>query len=227
MVQSLNPSAIWTLSTAVLRRPSLMIPDYQVATIADVNWESLRQQQPQLRAAVFDKDNTLTAPYANEIHPTCQKSIKQAMQVFSAGAVAVLSNSAGTVTDDPDGVDATAFEQANVTLLDGKVLPVIRHQDKKPSRKCLEQTMQHFGTETVQEPAQIVMIGDRLWTDVVFGNLYGCTTIYAAQTLHDKTDNWTAKLLRPVEQRTSRFWQRVLRKQPLTLKAESQPKHDE
>ena len=242
MVQSLNPSAIWTLTTAVLRRPSLMIPDYQVATIADIDWRALQQENPtQHRALVFDKDNTLTAPYAREIHESCRASIRQALQVFAPGATAVLSNSAGTASDDPDDVDAKAFERANVEILNGMTLPVIRHADKKPSRECLEQVLTHFnqqqitrndnGTATCTstptttttttniaaeplEPRHLVIIGDRLWTDIVFGNLYGCTTIYTSQTLDDETDNWAAKRIRPIEQRASRFWQRRLGRHP-------------
>lgn len=254
MVQSLNPSAIWTLTTAVLRRPSLMIPDYQVATIADIDWQALQQANPtQHRALVFDKDNTLTAPYAREIHESCRASIRQALQVFTAEATAVLSNSAGTASDDPDGADAKAFEQANVDILNGITLPVIRHADKKPSRECLEQVLTHFNnqqqstattsssitstatttatttTDSVTaptpplEPQHLVIIGDRLWTDIVFGNLYGCTTIYTAQTLDDSTDNWTAKRIRPIEQRASRFWQRRLGRHPVPPPPPSSP----
>lgn len=227
MVQSLNPSAIWTLTTAVLRRPSLMIPDLQVATIADIDWQALQQQQQQQqsfagrRALVFDKDNTLTAPYAKEIHPTCRASIQQAIQVYGIDSVAVLSNSAGTATDDPDSADALAFEQANVEILGGQTLPVIRHAAKKPSRECLHQVLEHFNNQKSDTPklqaSDLIMVGDRLWTDIVFGNLYGCTTIYTAKTLDDTTDNWMAKRIRPVEQRVTRFWQRVLRKKPAAV----------
>lgn len=209
MVQSLNPSAIWTLSTAVLRRPSLMIPDFQVATIAEVDWPALRDHHPVHQALVFDKDNTLTVPYANEIHGPLQASVQQAMEAFP-GRVAVLSNSAGTASDDPGDVAAVAFEQANRAALGDTVLPVIRHTAKKPSRKCLQQVLAHFETDTPLKAENLVIIGDRLWTDIVFGNLYGCTTIYCAQVLDHASDHWTARRIRPLEQRVSRWWQRRL-----------------
>ena len=228
MVQSLNPSALWTLSTAVLRRPSLMIPDYQVATIADIDWTVLRGAAQQHQAVVFDKDNTLTAPYAMEIHATVRQSVQQARHVFGPQNVAVLSNSAGTATDDPDSADATAFEQANIDLFDGDILPVIRHEAKKPSRKCWQQVLDHFKAThddddekatPITQASQVIMVGDRLWTDVVFGNLYGCTTIFCATTLDDRTDNWTARRIRPLEQRVTRMWQWILRRQPKTMQS--------
>lgn len=229
MVQSLNPSAIWTLTTAVLRRPSLMIPDFQVATIADIDWQAL-QQATAARAVVLDKDNTLTRPYQMEIHESCRASMLACLQQFApTAAVAVLSNSAGTATDDPDGADAAAFEAANVDTLKGHTLPVIRHQAKKPSAKCWQQVVHHFATQQpsieIDDPSQVILVGDRLWTDVVFGNLYGCTTVYCAQTLDDATDHWTAKRIRPVEQRVARFWQRVLRQQPQVLLSSSSNKN--
>lgn len=208
MVQALNPSAIWTLTTAVLRRPSLMIPDYQVATIADIDWFALRDHAGDCRALVFDKDNTLTVPYAHAIYPPCRASIQQALQAFP-GRVAVLSNSAGTTSDDPDEGAALAFERANLEILNGSRLPVIRHAAKKPSRECLHQVLAHFN-DVKLKPEQLVIIGDRLWTDIVFGNLYGCTTIYVAQVLDHASDHWTTRRIRPIEARLSRWWQRRL-----------------
>jgi phosphatidylglycerophosphatase GEP4 len=223
-----------------------MIPDYQVATIAEIDWSALRGAGTNTKssghpcpyeAVVFDKDNTLTVPYATRIHESCQASIQACYAEFE-GRVAVLSNSAGMASDDPDSRDAIAFEDANQDLFpDNHILPVIRHKNKKPSRKCWEQTLAHFNDSAQLKPggtvdnkeqpvtaapisiqaSQIIMVGDRLWTDIVFGNLYGCTTIYCAQTLDDTTDNWTAKQIRPIEQRMSRWWQRLLDKHPQSV----------
>jgi phosphatidylglycerophosphatase GEP4 len=114
-----------------------------------------------IRAVVFDKDNTLTAPYALEIHPFAQVGFQNALDTFGRNHVAILSNSAGT-KDDEDYKDAIEIENS----LD---IPVIRHDEKKPGG--LQQVLQHFQLE---DPSQICMIGDRLLTDVVFGTYMAC-----------------------------------------------------
>jgi predicted HAD superfamily phosphohydrolase YqeG len=74
---------------------------------------------------------------------------------------------------------------------------VIRHDEKKPGG--LEEVLRHFGLE---DPAQVCVVGDRILTDVVFGNLYGLLTIHTlplCSGADNEKDNWTAKLLRPME----------------------------
>eukprot|EP00730_Choanoeca_flexa_P020327 TRINITY_DN9933_c0_g1_i2.p1 TRINITY_DN9933_c0_g1~~TRINITY_DN9933_c0_g1_i2.p1 ORF type:complete len:170 (+),score=17.43 TRINITY_DN9933_c0_g1_i2:27-536(+) len=51
---------------------------------------------------------------------------------------------------------------------------VLRHRDKKPSYECGRQLLDALNNPS---PSQVAMIGDRLLTDVVFGNRMGFTTI--------------------------------------------------
>lgn len=102
---------------------------------------------------------------------------------------AILSNSAGTL-DDTGYADALEIEE----LLG---VPVIRHAEKKPGG--LNEVLQHFN---LTDPATICVVGDRLLTDIVFGNLYGLLTIHTLPLCYGKSnvkDNWTAKMLRPME----------------------------
>ena len=143
-----------------------------------------------IRAIVFDKDNTLTAPYENEVHPLAKKGLESAMDVFGKDHVAILSNSAGT-NDDPAYKDASEIEEE-------MGISVIRHQEKKPGG--LNEVLNHF--KGVDEPEQVAMIGDRLLTDVVFGNLYGMLTIHTlplCEGKDNKNDNTIAKVLRTGE----------------------------
>ncbi|KAL7576526.1 hypothetical protein ACA910_018024 [Epithemia clementina (nom. ined.)] len=236
MVQSLNTKAILTLAS-VLRRPLLMVPHVSVASVSDLDFEAL-QQHAGICAVVFDKDNTLTLPYeTTQIHPKAQAGLESARRVFGSQGVAILSNSAGTVQDDPNFVEAQAIEE-NLGIA------VIRHAEKKPgglpevlqhfapvllSRFCSEPTPpdhdDHTGgrsdnsswTTAADRPPppvlasstaapRLCMIGDRILTDVVFGNLYGMLTVHVthplAVTAEERArDNWTARLLRPLEQR--------------------------
>jgi phosphatidylglycerophosphatase GEP4 len=211
MVQSINGKAIWTLAT-IARRPSLLVPQLSVDTVSDIDYGALRHQHG-IRAVVFDKDHTLTAPYDQILHPSARRGLEQADAVFGRRYLAILSNSAGT-DDDVGHRDAQAIE----TSLQ---LAVIRHSEKKPGG--LKEVLQHFSTAAGNgddndddvHPREICVVGDRILTDVVFGNLHGMYTIHtqALPPVNGSIDNWTARILRPLENAliygrwTRSFWQ--------------------
>jgi len=187
MVQSINTKALLTLAS-VIRRPGLLVPQVSVSSISDLNYTALKEHCG-ISAIIFDKDNTLTAPYENSIHSSAQNGLEDCVRVFGRDKVAILSNSAGT-RDDKDYKDANNIE---VSL----GIRVIRHNEKKPGG--LDEVLQHF---ELTDPATLCMIGDRLLTDVVFGNLHGMLTVHTLPVVvgaDNAKDNWTAKLLRPME----------------------------
>lgn len=208
MVQSLNTKAIYTLAT-IAKRPSLLVPQVSVPTLSDIHFGNLAALG--IQAVVLDKDHTITAPYdSSSIHPSATAGVEAAVQVFGKEKVAILSNSAGTL-DDVDYQDALEIEEK-------LGLAVIRHQEKKPGG--LEEMLEHFGMDDATE---ICIVGDRILTDIVFGNLYGLLTIHTQPLpLEDPSvDNWTARWIRPVEntvmyggERRKAFWKqtRVLHK---------------
>lgn len=188
MVQSINTKALLTLAS-VVRRPALMVPHVTVRNIGELNYTALRDSVG-IQAVIFDKDHTLTAPYVNQLHPLAVSGLRSCLRVFGRDRVAILSNSAGTSSDDVDFRDAVALEEA-------LGVPVIRHVEKKPGG--LQEVLTHFG---LTDPATICVVGDRLLTDIVFGNLHGMLTVHTmpfADVESSAKDNWTAKLLRPVE----------------------------
>ena len=220
MVQSLNTRAIVTLAS-VFRRPSLLVPHLTVEDVSQIDYYALKKDG-RITAVVFDKDNTLTEPYnSNEIHPDAVAGLKQAQEVFGRSNVAILSNSAGT-DDDYNFEDATKIEQS-------LGIAVIRHQEKKPGG--MKEVLQHFqqwsslddstsssndnnnnngndssssssGSASVSTP-QLCVIGDRLLTDVVFGNLHGALTVHTMPLCKtwesNAKDNLPAKVIRWVE----------------------------
>jgi phosphatidylglycerophosphatase GEP4 len=194
MVQSINTKAIMTLA-AVFRRPGLLVPHVAVATCSDVSFDALAESAG-IEAVVFDKDHTLTLPYDHLLHPSCREGLESARRVFGRSKIAILSNSAGTASDDPHGIDAEAIEKA-------LNIPVIRHEEKKPGG--IRETLSHF---QLDDPSRICIIGDRILTDIVFGNLHGMLTIHTqilptppemTQSTKAPSDNWTARLIRPIE----------------------------
>ncbi len=179
-------------------------------TLIEVNFTALKEQCG-IRAIVFDKDNTLTAPYDLSIHPNATAGFESAMHTFGRDNVAILSNSAGT-GDDHNYEDAKKIE-LNIDI------PVIRHLEKKPGG--LSEVMNHFGTETVSDPSQICIIGDRLLTDIVFGNLYGMLTIHCdplCSGAEKARDNFIASVIHSMENKVmygNWFGSRMLRERRL------------
>lgn len=190
MVQSINTKALLTLAS-VVRRPYIAAPHVHVPTISQVDYQSMRDHCG-IKAVVFDKDNTLTAPYATEIHEKAAAGLKNALDVFGHDNVAILSNSAGT-KDDKDYEDAIKIEQE-------LGINVIRHDEKKPGG--LKEVLQHFEQNGVEDASQLCMVGDRLLTDVVFGNLFGMLTVHCLPLCSgddNKSDNKIASIVRMAE----------------------------
>jgi len=83
----------------------------------------------------------------------------------------IVSNSAGT-NDDPDGQEAKLLEDATG-------VEVYRHSTKKPG--CGLDVFNHLreaSTSGIEHPGQIVVVGDRLFTDVMMANMIGAWSIW-------------------------------------------------
>jgi len=119
---------------------------------------------------VFDKDNTLTKPYQDNIHSSVKDALEECKLVFGKKAV-IFSNTVG-------GSQDRNFERAK-SVERSSGLSVIRHNEQKPGG--MSSLMEYF-----QCPAtQLVFVGDRYLTDVLFGNMNGMLTI--------KTEIFTAE----------------------------------
>lgn len=68
---------------------------------------------------------------------------------------------------------------------------VLRHTLKKPAGG--QALLQRF--EIIAKPHQIAMVGDRLFTDILFGNLNGTITILTRRIISDKGDNQIAAMV--------------------------------
>ena len=186
-MQSINTKALFTLAS-VVRRPSLFVPHVALSNVSQLNYTALKEHCG-VRAVIFDKDNTLTAPYGMEIHPDASRGLELAKSVFGSENVAIMSNSAGTL-DDPEYEDAIKIEEA-------LGIAVIRHDEKKPGG--LPAVLEHFD---IEDPAQLCMVGDRLLTDVVFGNLHGMLTVHTLPLCagaDNSQDNKIASAVRKME----------------------------
>ena len=103
-----------------------------------------------------------------EVKPELSFSLERCQDAFGENQVAILSNSAGLEQYDPEGTEAARVEGA-------LKVRVLRHREKKPAggRADLER---HFGCAT----DELIMVGDRYFTDIVFGNRNGMFCVRVA-----------------------------------------------
>ncbi|KAL6066889.1 Phosphatidylglycerophosphatase gep4 mitochondrial [Balamuthia mandrillaris] len=186
MGQSWNGGGVRTLVQVLATgRQHLLCPHFKARDLGQIRWTRLREAG--CRAVVFDKDNTLTAPYSPSVHPLVQSSFGECVSVFGKEGVVVFSNSAGS-PDDPRHAEALQLER---TL----GVPVLRHLQKKPLgyasvrehfariHQELHNNKKNPSPSSSSLPAiptaqETVVVGDRYLTDVLFGNLHGLLTVH-------------------------------------------------
>ena len=219
--QSINVPALKKLG-ALLRKPSMIIPQIRVNKLKDLDIIGLKRQG--VKYLVFDKDNTLTLAFKDELHEDVKSSIEEAHTHFP-GNIAILSNSVGS--SDDLGYKAAIETERRIGI------PVIRHRIKKPA--CMAEVKSHFEmrskvpsefkvmdlndpftttaipseqVENIEKeqkeikvlPSEICMIGDRVLTDCVFANLNGMVSVLVAP-LCLRTDHPVSVFIRFLEVR--------------------------
>ncbi|CAN0913929.1 Phosphatidylglycerophosphate phosphatase 1, chloroplastic/mitochondrial [Linum grandiflorum] len=160
--QRINVEGIVFAARVLFKERNLALPHLAVPDIRYIDWAELRRRG--FKGVVFDKDNTITVPYSLSLWDPLRSSMKQCKSVFGDD-IAVFSNSAGLLEYDYDGSKAMALERAIG-------IKVIRHRVKKPAGTA-EEIEKHFGCTS----SQLIMVGDRPFTDIVYGNKNGFLTI--------------------------------------------------
>ncbi|KAK8716433.1 hypothetical protein V6N13_043742 [Hibiscus sabdariffa] len=160
--QRINVEGIVFSVRVFVKDRHLSLPHVAVRDIRCIDWSELHRRG--FKGVVFDKDNTITVPYSLTLWPPLRPSIDKCKDVFGPD-IAVFSNSAGLLEYDYDGSKAKKLE--------GTIgIKVIRHKMKKPAGTA-EEIEKHFGYKS----SQLIMVGDRPFTDVVYGNRNGFFTI--------------------------------------------------
>ncbi|KAJ2720565.1 hypothetical protein GGI07_004529 [Coemansia sp. Benny D115] len=185
MGQSLNVSGL-RFALQMLWRPQLLVPHITVPDMRLIPFEKLRDSG--IRYMVFDKDNCLTAPYVDHLHPPFQTAWDTCRRIFPDNQIVIVSNSAGTA-DDAGYLAAETVERA-------LGVPVLRHRVKKPA--CASEIIKYLGANG---PEEVAVVGDRLATDVAMANESGMLSVWTRDIITAQGDNAMAALLRRGEHR--------------------------
>ncbi|MCD7471398.1 Phosphatidylglycerophosphate phosphatase 1, chloroplastic/mitochondrial [Datura stramonium] len=160
--QRINVEGIVSSLGVFSKDKHLAIPHVSVPDIRYIDWAELKKRG--FEGVVFDKDNTITVPYSLSLWSPLASSIDQCKSLFGNN-IAVYSNSAGLDEYDSDGRKARILERAIG-------IKVIKHRVKKPAGTA-EEIEKQFGCES----SRLIMVGDRPFTDIVYGNRNGFLTI--------------------------------------------------
>ncbi|ONM37212.1 haloacid dehalogenase (HAD) superfamily protein [Zea mays] len=163
--QRFNPAGVAAVAAVAASKPRLALPHVSVQDIRWLDWAELRRAG--FRGVVFDKDNTLTAPYAPALWPPLAAAFDQCRATFPPGALAIYSNSADI--KKPGGL-ATEIES-------------------------------YFGCSA----SNLVLVGDRYFTDVVYGNKNGFLTVLT-EPLNITDESYIVKRVRKLEAYIISYW---------------------
>ncbi len=178
MAQFFNLQALKEFPKALLNK-KLRTPKERISSINDLAISALKKKG--IKALIFDKDNTLTLPYTNEIHPSIRAHLRVLQKEF---ITAIFSNSIGS-SDDTNNVQAIKSEnELNIK--------VITHQTKKPNG------FRSITKLTKCKPKEIAFIGDRIYTDIVFANKHKAYSI-KVEPINTQKDPWYIRLVRRIE----------------------------
>eukprot|EP00210_Caulerpa_lentillifera_P005433 g5195.t1 len=204
-MQNFNYAGIRQFMDIITGNQRLAIPHLTVKKMQSINWKKLKAaglrgkshfqitHHTYTPGCVFDKDNTLTRPFSRSLDPEVIDSLDACKEAFGGQSIVLFSNSAGLKQYDPEGHEANQLEQ-------DLGITVLRHLEKKPAGGVRE-LVEFFGCDA----DELIMIGDRLLTDVVFGNRNGMFTIYI-EPIETETEPFGVRFARSVEDRLWTKW---------------------
>lgn len=154
-----NASATLNVSR-LLYNPALCIPHLTLKSFDQI---TLPFQFPNvIKGVVLDKDNCFAKDHDDKVWPAYQSTWDRLREQYPRDRLLIVSNSAGT-NDDQDHEQAAKLERdTGVTVL--------RHATKKPG--CHGEILAYFAKMDVK-PNEILVIGDRLFTDILMANMMG------------------------------------------------------
>lgn len=131
----------------------LIKADYEAKTVFEINYDKLKEDG--IKVIAFDLDSTVMKSKSGEFSQEILSMFENLKKDFS---LIIISNN-----NNPEYI-AKAVGQID--------FPVIAPA-KKPSTGISKAFLKEHGIN----PKEMVMVGDRPLTDILFGKILGCTTI--------------------------------------------------
>ena len=152
----------------------LLKPDFILKNIYEINLEVLKNIG--IKAIFFDLDSTIMVSKSGEYHEKTEKWLEKVDEDFF---IAVISNNK----------KAEYLE---------KVRSISSFQlignAKKPSTKAMKKLLAKINID----PKEVVIVGDRPWTDILAGKLLGAKTILVG-SINAENEGKPTKILRWLE----------------------------
>eukprot|EP01080_Neovahlkampfia_damariscottae_P000332 gene332-6746_t len=156
-------------------------PTFYYKNILEIPFEKIKREHG-IKLIIFDKDNTITKHKQNNIYPPFENKLNELKEKFK---ILIISNSSGS-NRDLNFKDAIELEKnLNLTIL--------KHGSKKPFLnifKCLN--------EYNYNSNDILIIGDRLFTDIYFANKNNIKSILV-DPISKKEEEFGIKFFRFIE----------------------------
>ncbi|EPX70963.1 uncharacterized protein SOCG_01184 [Schizosaccharomyces octosporus yFS286] len=174
-----------------VKRPRTLLPHAKFPSFTDVpvsisqHLSNAYGRPVDIRGIVLDKDDCITIPNKQNIPNENLKKLRELQNKFGKSNILLVSNSIGSKKQDPTGKDAAYFE-------DRWEIPVLRHSKLKPL--CEQEVWEYFQEFTqVQNPSQLLFIGDRLLTDSTMANRMGAWSLWLCVGVQGSS-SWMNKL---------------------------------
>ncbi|GAA5901582.1 phosphatidylglycerophosphatase [Sporobolomyces salmoneus] len=208
-------------SLSAIVRPSILEPRLVVSFISQLDFLAFKQRG--VVGVVIDKDNCITVPHKDQLAPTLEGAWQDLLDTFGSDNVLIVSNSVGTLAKDPALLGAESVSRnLRVPVLAHQqpkpgpkcVEQIARHFDQLSSATAttssqivyssLAQSRRSLPSTTAVSPGQhqseslkILVIGDRLATDLILSHRL-------------------SQLSLPLPQKPSSILSRLLRRQSTT-----------
>lgn len=105
---------------------------------------------------------------------TTQEVWKKLQDTYPKAHILIVSNSAGTNDD---------IEYAQAKVLETNTgVSVLRHPTKKPG--CYNEILDYFSEQGIQKH-QIIVVGDRLFTDILMANMMGSWGLWLSEGVEE------------------------------------------
>lgn len=164
-------------------QPQLCMPQMTISNFSQLPVPIPDFYGRKIKGVVLDKDNTFADPYDVKVFPKYKDKWNQLRECYPGAHCLIVSNTAGTVDDH-------GFKQAD--LIEKKIgVAVLHHKTKKPG--CRDEILEYFKKNGIcDSPQEIVVVGDRLLTDIMTANLMKSSSIWVSDGVIKNT-RWVSK----------------------------------